>query len=115
MLNCESRETPKMKLPKVQQALPVITGLLTFWLLRRFMDRDGASVHAAIQRQWLVVGLLLAGAYVVLRFRGTDAGPNGKEGVRAISPTRYRQLGLVGWVFLFAGVVMAGRLLWLNR
>lgn len=101
-----------MKFTLARYAAAVFSGLFTFWLLRRVMDRDTSSAHAAIQRQWLVVGLLLAGAYVVLRHRHYEGPPGQPDGTRATSPARSRQLGFLGWVFLFTGAFMAFRLLW---
>ena len=61
-----------MKLRYAQIVFNAFVGLLVLWILRTNMDRDIDSARAAIQRGWLVVGILFAGAYVILRCRKED-------------------------------------------
>jgi hypothetical protein len=101
-----------MKFPKAQVLFSLLVGCGVYWVLGRTMDSDGSSAHAAVQRQWLVVFLLTAGAYVIFKYRHAAGGeqPAGKPAGDIAK--RARNLGAVGWVFAVVGVVMALRLIW---
>ncbi len=100
-----------MKLTKAQLVLAVLSGLLTWWILGRVMDRDIESAHASMQRQWLVVGLLLAGGYVVFRYRRIDREHYRPGNSREAVSKRYRMLGVVAWGFVITGSLMVLRLI----
>ncbi len=90
--------------------IPGLIGVIVFVALSRFMDRDSTSVRAASQRAWLVVGLLLAGAYVIFQGRKGDS----EHYQASLSPRamtrRHRLLGLLAWFFIFVALVIGGRL-----
>jgi len=101
-----------MKLRYAQIVFNAFVGLLVLWILRTNMDRDIDSARAAIQRGWLVVGILFAGAYVILRCRKEDREYYQPSSSQEAASIRYRNLGVVAWGFIIVGAVMAIRLVW---